>query len=373
MDLHGVGQKVGILYRMDGKPKHRWLQIHVSTAITLFFITPLVLGAEAQPYPLWDGHESVADYAKRVNLPPTKTLDLGGGVKMDLVLIPAGKFIMGTPEHEKPIVGQIMVGISGGFLFLAVLLLLFRAWRKGHRLQFSLALMLVMMFVASVGVWGGVRWNEALKHLGGFDNERPAHEVKLTQPFYMGKFDVTQEQYQQVTGTNPSQFPGKNNPVETVSWDEAQEFCKKLSEQAKGHIRLPTEAEWEYSCRAGTKTAHHAGDSEADLARVAWYSANSKGKTHPVGQKEANAFDLYDMHGNVWQWCQDFYGEDYYGKSEAENPQGSSQGAVRLLRGGSWDGLPVYCRSAYRFGYGPGFRGDIIGFRVVVVPSFRTP
>ena len=346
--------------------------MQLSTAIMLMITAPFVLGADI-PASLWDNHESVADYAKRVNLPPTKTLDLGNNVKLELVLIPAGKFIMGTPEAEKPIVGQVMAGFSGGIVFLAILFLLIRAWRKGHRPQFSLALMLVMMIVASVGVWGGVRWHEALKHLGDREDEHPAHEITLTEPFYMGKFDVTQEQYQQVTGTNPSRFKGKDNPVETVSWDDTQDFCKKLIVQTKQSIRLPTEAEWEYSCRAGTRTTYHSGNSEADLDRVAWYRSNSNNKTHQVGQKEANAFELYDMHGNVLQWCQDIYGKYYYGKSEAENPQGPSQGAVRLLRGGSWDISPMYCRSALRFGNDPVNRIGDGGFRVVLVPSFRTP
>ena len=357
---------------MDAKPKRRWFRPHLTAAIALFFVAPFLLGADA-PAPLWDGHESVAGYATRVNLPATKTLDLGGGVKMELVLIPAGKFIMGTPEAEKPIVGQVMAGFSGGIVFLAILFLLIRAWRKGHRPQFSLALMLVMMIVASVGVWGGVRWHEALQHMGEFENEHPAHQVTLTQPFYMGKFDVTQNEYLQVMGTNPSTFKGKDNPVETVSWDDTQDFCKKLTVEMKQSVRLPTEAEWEFACRAGTRTAYSSGDSESDLARVAWYGANSKSTTHPVGQKESNFFGLYDMHGNVWQLCQDFYGEDYYSQSSTENPQGPSQDAWHLLRGGSWDYNPLYCRSANRFSYYPFDRYLSFGFRVVLVPSFRTP
>ena len=341
-----------------------------------FFVLAGSLSASELPtpaYPFWDAHESVADYATRVNLPSTKTLELSNGVKLELVLIPAGKFIMGTPApEEKPILGQIMVGVSGGVLFVAVLLLLVRARMKRTRLQFSMAFMLLMTFVASVGVWGGVRWHEALKHLGNFDNEHPAHQVTLTRPFYMGKFDVTQDEYQQVMGTNPSTFKGKDNPVETVSWDDTQDFCKKLTVEMKQSVRLPTEAEWEFACRAGTRTAYSSGDSESDLARVAWYGANSKSTTHPVGQKESNFFGLYDMHGNVWQWCQDFFGEDY-SQSSTENPQGPSQGAWRLLRGGSWDDYPMDCRSANRLGYGPGFRDEHLGFRVVLVPSFRTP
>ena len=146
-----------------------------------------------------------------------------------------------------------------------------------------------------------MRWNEALKHPDDFPIEHPAHPVTLTQPFYMGKYVVTQEQYQAVTGATPSTFKGNDNPVEQVSWDDAEAFCKKLSEQTKQAVRLPTEAEWEFACRAGTKTTYYSGDTDKDLDRVAWNDANSKNTTHPVGQKEANTFGLYDMHGNVWQ------------------------------------------------------------------------
>ncbi len=210
--------------------------------------------AAAESYRLWDGHETVAEYAQRVNLPATQTLDLGGGVKLELVLIPAGKFLMGSPEREKPVVGQTMVGLSGGVLLLIGLVFLVRVRRKRQRLQFSLAFMLAMTFVASLGVWGGVRWNEALRHVDDFEieNEHPAHAVLLTKPFYMGKFTVTQEQYQAVMGASPSHFKGKDNPVEQVSWNDAQAFCKKLTEQTTETVRLPTEAEWEYGCRAGT-------------------------------------------------------------------------------------------------------------------------
>ena len=144
------------------------------------------LAASEQTYPLWDGVESVADYAKKVNLPPTKTLDLGNGLKLELVLIPAGKFVMGTPEPEKPVIGQTMTAISGGILLLVVAVWLIRARRNRKRPQFSMGLMLVMTFVAAIGVWGGVRWNEALKHPDNFPAEHPAHAVTLTQPFYMG-------------------------------------------------------------------------------------------------------------------------------------------------------------------------------------------
>jgi formylglycine-generating enzyme required for sulfatase activity len=186
----------------------------------------------------------------------------------------------------------------------------------------------------------------------------------------MGKFVVTQEQYIQIQGTNPSVYTdSKDNPVERVFWEDAQNLCKMLAEKTKQSVRLPTEAEWEYACRAGTTTTYYSGDSEADLDKVGWYAANSKNTTHPVGQKAPNAFGLYDMHGNVWQWCQDWYGADYYGKAPNENPEGPAQGDVRLVRGGSWYYIPEYCRSAFRSTMGPGHGYDPIGFRVVVSAS----
>ena len=279
---------------------------------------------------------------------------------------------MGMPEHETPVVGKTMTGISGGILLVVILVWLIRARRNRKRPQFSMSLMLVITFVAALGVWGGVRWNEALKHPDYFLSEHPAHAVTLTQPFYMGKYDVTQEQYQAVLGTNPSNFTGKDNPVENVSWDDAQTFCQKVAEQTKVSVGLPSEAEWEYACRAGTTTEFYSGDVESDLDRVAWYSANSKGKTHPVGQKEPNTFGLYDMHGNVWQWCHDLWNEDYYANAPAENPLGPALGMSRLLRGGSCLNRPMVCRSAYRDWTTPDTRNFLVGFRMVA-PVVGTP
>ena len=152
-------------------------------------------------------------------------------------------------------------------------------------------------------------------------------------------------------------------PVECVSWEKAQEFCKKVSEKTGQSVRLPTDAEWEHACRAGTRTWYCTGDTEADLDRTAWYYKNSNNTTHPVGQKTANAWGLYDMHGNVWEWCADWF--ETYKAEAAEDPQGPAQGTVRVLRGGSWGGSPGYCRSAFRVGSNPGFRDGFIGFRVV--------
>jgi formylglycine-generating enzyme required for sulfatase activity len=158
---------------------------------------------------------------------------------------------------------------------------------------------------------------------------------------------------------------GASLPIESVSWNDAQEFCKKVSAKTGQTVRLPTEAEWEYACRAGTTTAYYSGDTEADLGRAAWYGANINGSTHPVGQKEPNAWGLYDMHGNVWEWCQDYWYEEYEAGA-ATDPQGPDTGTSRVLRGGFWLANPWFCRSAFRSVWAPGRRDGSFGFRVVL-------
>ncbi|MCY3018035.1 MAG: formylglycine-generating enzyme family protein [Planctomycetota bacterium] len=320
-------------------------------------------------FPLWDGHESVADYAKRTNLPPTKTLDLGGGVTLELVLIPAGKFVMGTPEPESPWIGGTIFGIAALVTLILLARLLWRAFRQHRRPQFSLRWLIVVVLILGVAEYGGFRcWRVAQARRDFNWGESPGHQVTLTRLFYMARFLTTQEQYQQVMGTNPSGFKGASLPIDTMSRDDVQEFCKKVSEKTGQAVRLPTEAEWEFACRAGTTTAYYSGDTEADLGRAAWYYANSGGKAHPVGQKEPNAFGLYDMHGNVWEWCADWYG--YYEAAAAVNPQGAPHGQYRVLRGGAWYFGPGDCRSASRaddaasyqyFGVGFGFRLVLAG------------
>ncbi len=185
------------------------------------------------------------------------------------------------------------------------------------------------------------------------------HQVTLTRGFWMGKYEVTQAQWESVMGTNPSYFKGKDLPVEQVSWDDVQAFLTKLNQQGKGAFRLPTEAEWEYACRAGTTTAFCFGDAPAQLGDYAWYNQNSGGQTHPVGQKRPNAWGLYDMHGNVYEWCQDWFGD--YPIGAVTDPPGSTSGSDRVNRGGGWNYSPGGCRSAIRYWNSPGYRSHLPG------------
>ena len=164
---------------------------------------------------------------------------------------------------------------------------------------------------------------------------------------------------------NPSKFKGAKNPVEQVSWDDAQVFCEKLSSQTGYTVRLPTEAEWEYACRAGSTTRFSFGDSDRLLGGYAWYRSNSRVRSHAVATRRANAWGLYDMHGNFWEWCSDWYAESY-AFTDNVNPQGPDSGSSRVLRGGSLRSGTRNCRCAYRFWSAPGNRDYSGGFRVVL-------
>ena len=237
------------------------------------------------------------------------TLDLGNKVTMKLTLIPAGKFVMGSPKTEKG--------------------------REG--------------------------------------DEGPQRHVTISKAFYMGITEVTQSQYESVTGKNPScfKFKGSRNPVETVSWNQATAFCRALKKKTGRSVRLPTEAQWEYACRAGTRTRFSFGKEDKDLAVYGWCNANSRsysgGSPRPVGQKKPNAFGLYDMHGNVWEWCRDWYDEKFYANAKNVDPENTTKSSARVLRGGSWDSNPRFCRAAHRYRRTADFRFSYDGFRVVVV------
>lgn len=197
-------------------------------------------------------------------------------------------------------------------------------------------------------------------------DEGPVHRVTIEKAFYMGRYEVTQKQWQEVMGSNPSSFKGDDLPVESVSWDDVQKFIRKLNEkEGTDKYRLPSEAEWEYTCRAGTTTRYSFGDSELKLGDYAWYYDNSGDKTHSVGLKLPNPWGLCDMHGNVWEWTQDTYHSDYDGAPTDGSVWASGSGAYRVNRGGSWLRGAWGCRSALRrFGH-LSRPSRIIGFRLI--------
>jgi len=224
------------------------------------------------------------------------TIDLGGGVTMDFVLIRPGSFTMGTDLFNK-------------------------------------------------------------------GTDKTTHKVTLTKPFLLGKYEVTQEQWEQVMGSNPSKFKGAKNPVETVSWTDCQSFVAKLNAKVSGQtFRLPTESEWEYACRADSTGTYCFGNDLRSMAEYAWYDPNDKGTTHPVGEKKANAWGLYDMHGNVREWCADWYGA--YPAAVVVDPQGSSSGSYRVIRGGCWSDLADRCTAAARGHDKPSEMSSCVGLRL---------
>ena len=244
--------------------------------------------------------------------PPARlVLDLGPSVGMELVLLPAGTFTMGSAPDERD--------------------------RE--------------------------------------PDEGPARRVTLTRPFYMGAREVTQKQYQTVMDANPSRFKGPARPVEGVWWSDAVRFCERVSSRTGRTVRLPTEAEWEYACRAGSTGRFAFGDQYEELARYARYSdapnstaavrADRPGGTAKAGSRTPNRWGLFDLHGNVFEWCADWYRDSYAGLGDTD-PRGAASGAYRVLRGGSWASPPWHCRSAYRHRFtADGRFNHLIGFRVV--------
>jgi len=216
--------------------------------------------------------------------------------------------------------------------------------------------------------------------LMGDEEDSPIHRVDITRAFMIGAVPVTQELYRAVTGEAPSPVEGNESPVENVSWFDAVRFCNELSfglnldpaykiegdslewDRESPGFRLPTEAEWEYSCRAGSTSRFACSDLESSLEGMAWYRKNSGDQTHSVSRKEPNAWGIFDMHGNVWEWVWDWYAQ--YSGVQASEPVGPKTGSSRVLRGGSWRSTARYCRSAYRGDYKPGYRASYLGFRL---------
>ena len=256
------------------------------------------------------GVQDNSDKVARLWLLAPHSIELAPGVWLELQPIPAGTFLIGSPETEKA---------------------------------------------------------------RGEDETR--HEVTLTQPFLIGKYPVTQAQWRAVMGSNPSYFQSDNLPVENVSWDDAQSFCVKVHEKTGHTVCLPTDAQWEYSCRAGTSTPFHFGQelngTQANCDGNYPYGTTQKGpylgKTSPVGSYPANAWGLYDMHGNVWEWCQDWYGD--YPKQSVTDPRGPEVGSICVIRGRSWYYEAAYCRSASRNGLVPSYRFSWGGFRLALGSS----
>ena len=216
-----------------------------------------------------------------------------------------------------------------------------------------------------VYVSGGTFTMGATSEQGGdaFDREKPAHSVTLS-GYYIGKYEVTQELWKAVMGSNPSRFKGDNLPVERVSWNDVQEFLRKLNAMTGKRYRLPTEAEWEFAARGGNSSRGYKYSGSNSLGSVAWYDGNSGNKTHVVGTKSPNELGIYDMSGNVREWCQDWYGS--YSSSSQRNPKGPNSGSYRVDRGGSWFSRARYCRVSTRNNRTPDFRDSSLGFRLAL-------
>lgn len=223
---------------------------------------------------------------------------------------------------------------------------------------------------------GSFKMGSPLDEDARYKNESQ-HKVTFTKPFQISKYEITQAQYQAIMGVNPSYFKFENNPVENVSWEEARSFCDKLNEKYKSSLPqgyrfdLPTEAQWEYACRAGTETQLNSGKNLTtrtgkclNLDEVSWYYENSDKKPHPVGLKKPNAWGIYDMHGNVWEWVRDWYGN--YPSDDVVDPLGPQKSTKRVFRGASWGDYAMYHRSARRIIIDPIYKFIDLGFRIVL-------
>jgi formylglycine-generating enzyme required for sulfatase activity len=218
-----------------------------------------------------------------------------------------------------------------------------------------------------VAVQGGTFTMGATSEQGSdaYSDEKPAHRVTLSN-YYIGQTEVTQALWQAVMGSNPSYFKGSNLPVENVSWNDCQQFITKLNQLTGRKFRLPTEAEWEYAASGGVLSRGYKYSGSNDIGSVAWYSDNSGKKTHPVGQKQANELGIYDMSGNVLEWCQDWYDKEYYSKSPSNNPCNNISASCRVIRGGDWIGVAGDCRVAIRSYDTPVISLNFLGLRLAL-------
>lgn len=270
---------------------------------------PLLTAAEpaSTGSPQWNGSESMADYAKRVSLAPTLTLDLGGGVKWKGVLIPAGTFVMGSPAGEAK-----------------------------------------------------TEQESALEK---------QHKVTISRPFYLAKFETTQAQYEAVMGENPSQKKGAELPVSNVTAAQAEEFCAKLSAKSGCEVKLPTEAQWEYACRAGTTGPYYNGKDINGLGEIAWFGANSGGQPHPPGQKAPNAWGVYDMLGNIREFTRDLYSGEPL--TDGVDPTGAATGDPKnhVVRGAAYTANAATALNMRAAARRPTESLGMTGFRVLVTPA----
>jgi WD40 repeat protein/formylglycine-generating enzyme required for sulfatase activity/serine/threonine protein kinase len=342
--------KVKLTLKRDSSISNSKSEISSSKSEISNFRSPIPPLAVA-PFDAKKAREHQEAWAKHLGVPVEQTNSIG----MKLVLIPPGEFEMGSTREE-----------------------IDRALEEGKKNK------------------------EQQWYFERVQAEAPRHQVKITKPFYLEMYHVTQAEYEKVMGVNPSTFTGKQmdasvfkpplpesdvknrakfaekvagkdtrrHPVEAVNWDEATEFFRRLSamptERASRRVyRLPTEAEWEYACRAGTTTRWYCGDDEAGLPDVAWFHKNSYQITNPVGEKKPNAWGLYDMQGNAEQWCADWFSSDFYKQSPTNDPVGAPAGIQRVVRGGCWYSNSYFCRSAFRGRFGPVTHSSFVGFRVV--------
>ena len=277
--------------------------------------------------------------------------------------------------------GTQLIKVTAGISCLLLMLPVISGCRRSKDASGIPAVIKTEAGLEMVAIPGG--WFEMGSTKGG-DDESPVHKVWIS-PFWMDRYEVVQEQFKKFQFPDPSHFKNPENPLDQINWTDATMYCNERSlaeglepcydeeiwdcNFAANGYRLPTEAEWEYACRAGTNSKYSFGGAIQKLKAHAWFADNSSGKTHPVGRKQPNPWGLYDMHGNVSEWCNDFYFEDFYKQSDERDPKGPAKGQERVLRGGAWNSIADSCRSTYRAS-DPSINdtclaSDAIGFRCV--------